>query len=42
MAPIEPGHAPHLASFLAYLKDKENKPIESCIEYLVSYVKVDL
>jgi len=38
MAPTQAGYAPNLSAFLAYLRDKENNPIESCIEFLISCV----
>lgn len=38
MAPTQAGYTPTLSTFLAYLKDKENNPVESCIELLVSLV----
>ncbi|KFY31041.1 hypothetical protein V493_01453 [Pseudogymnoascus sp. VKM F-4281 (FW-2241)] len=39
MAPTQAGYTPTLSTFLAYLKDKENHPVESCIELLVSLLK---
>ena len=39
MAPqFEAGYTPNLASFLHYIKEKENNSIESCIDALVSSV----
>ncbi|KAL5345927.1 hypothetical protein V496_04742 [Pseudogymnoascus sp. VKM F-4515 (FW-2607)] len=39
MAPSQAGYTPTLSTFLAYLKDKENHPVESCIELLISLLK---
>ncbi|KFY87587.1 hypothetical protein V500_06879 [Pseudogymnoascus sp. VKM F-4518 (FW-2643)] len=39
MAPSQAGFTPTLSTFLAYLKDKENNPVESCIELLISLLK---